>query len=135
MSTQPSAYQNICFMLRPYFVQNKYVPHTKNLAPTRGTTTAPRWGGGPHSLRTSGVGTFSSALCWEESLQFLLDRKLRERNLCPYREPNTTFFSPKLLALLNEQTWLIVTIFIAILMSLNIIHVIPMCTKRPVFSV
>jgi hypothetical protein len=24
------AYQNIYFILRPYFIQNKYVPHTNN---------------------------------------------------------------------------------------------------------
>jgi hypothetical protein len=27
---EESAYQNMCFVLRPYFIQNKYVPHTNN---------------------------------------------------------------------------------------------------------
>jgi hypothetical protein len=34
--------KNMCFMLRPYFVQNKYVDHKKNSSPPRGQTMAPR---------------------------------------------------------------------------------------------
>jgi hypothetical protein len=33
ISTKQSVYQNIYFILRPYFVQNKYVPHTNNSSP------------------------------------------------------------------------------------------------------
>jgi hypothetical protein len=36
ISTKPSAYQNIYFVSRPYFVQNKYVPHKNNSRPPRG---------------------------------------------------------------------------------------------------
>jgi hypothetical protein len=33
ISTKPSGYQNIHFVLCPYFVQNKYVPHTNIVRP------------------------------------------------------------------------------------------------------
>jgi hypothetical protein len=47
ISTKQSVYQNIYFILRPYFVQNKYVPHTNNSPP------APQ--GAPLSFVTSGI--------------------------------------------------------------------------------
>jgi hypothetical protein len=43
-------------MLRPYFVQNKYVPHTNKSRPHWGPTTPP--GAGPHSLRTSDISIY-----------------------------------------------------------------------------
>jgi hypothetical protein len=54
MSTKQSAYQNIYFMLRLYFVQNKYVSHTINSRPPRGPT--PPNGGGTHNLGTYDIG-------------------------------------------------------------------------------
>jgi hypothetical protein len=41
-------------MLRPHFVQNKYVPHINNLHPLREPKPPPRGG---HSLTTSGTVT------------------------------------------------------------------------------
>jgi hypothetical protein len=50
MLTKQSAYQNTCFMLPPFFVRNKYVPHTNN--PRRLQDQQTPGACGPHSLRT-----------------------------------------------------------------------------------
>jgi hypothetical protein len=39
-----SVYQYIYIILRPYFVQDKCVPHTNNSPPPRGPTTPPSLG-------------------------------------------------------------------------------------------
>jgi hypothetical protein len=49
-----SAYENIYFILRPYFFQNKYDPHTNNSRPPHTTNSLPP-GALPHSFGTSDV--------------------------------------------------------------------------------
>jgi hypothetical protein len=51
------------FILHPYFIQNKYVPHTNNLPPPPEDEQRPPLGGSaPHSLGTSAIGTSSSCM-------------------------------------------------------------------------
>jgi hypothetical protein len=48
-----SAYQSIYFILHPYFIQKKYVPHTNNLYPPEDS--APPLEGKTHCLRNSAI--------------------------------------------------------------------------------
>jgi hypothetical protein len=54
ISTNQIAYQNVYLVLRPYVVQNKYVPHINNSH--WWLTAPPPWGGGaPHSFGISAI--------------------------------------------------------------------------------
>jgi hypothetical protein len=56
ISTKQSAYQNIYFILLPYFVQNKYAPHTNNPPSSPQRTNSAHSGGAHHNLRNSELG-------------------------------------------------------------------------------